>query len=686
MLLSLCLAVFLQDSPPTDMGTTVVKARKVTEALEDVPLAVSVLGADDLVQSGMRSISDSVGTVPNVHFTEFSARRLSFPYVRGIGSGLGEPSVVTYMDGVPQMSVGSTNLPLIGLERIEFLRGPQGTLYGRNALGGIINMVGRQPGTEVVSESQFMLGNHGLQEYSYSYGGPIGDKMGFVTDGQVAQRDGYTRNAFTGNLVDGREAFTGRALLSYDLDDSSSIRVGLHGQQADDGGFGLGELNSLRSDPHRINQDFEGATSRDFMQPSVVYEWEEAGYAFTSISAYTTWDAEETSDFDFSQIDGVRRTTLEDQDVFYQELRLSSEDGIDTVAGEGSRWLIGVSGFVSDSSRSAANEFRPGMFPPAMQGTDTNTGEFSDTSVSMFGQASMSPAPGVELTGGLRVDRETKRLDHNHTYETAGFTVLDMDTGYNSAFSEVTPMASASMRLDQDTMVYGYAAKAFKAGGYNLTAPDGGQLFDPETSWTYEVGYKRTILEGSAELKLAAFHVDWKDMQLSLFDPVAGGYVENAGESTSDGVEVEFDADLGRGFGLSVALGISTTEFVEFTDAYGQDSAGNALANAPEQTFNFGVRYNRPSDGHGVMFGRINFVAVQDLFYDPSNIESESYELVNASLGYRSGDWSANLFVRNMFDEEYVPVAFQANPADPTYFIGENGAPRTLGLGIGFSF
>ncbi|MEO2163143.1 MAG: TonB-dependent receptor, partial [bacterium] len=503
MFLAFTLFLAIQE-PATDLGTTIVTARKIEEAIEDVPASVSALSSDDITKSGMRSISDAVGRIPNLHFTEFSARRLSFPYVRGIGSGLGEPSVATYVDGVPQLSVGSTNLPLLGMERIEFLRGPQGTLYGRNAMGGVIHMVGRQPDGQTEIGGSVMRGSHSLQEVSSFYSGPLGDSAGFVFDGRVSRRDGYTTNDFTGELVDDRMAFSGRTQLALDLDDSSSLRFSLTGQKAEDGGFGLGELGSLRDNPHRINQDFEGETSRASLQPSVVYAWAEGGRSFTSISALTTMDVTETSDFDFSSIDGLRRRTEEEQDVFYQELRWSDERGFDVDKGEGMRLLVGLSGFDSDATRSAANDFRPGMFPPGMQGIDTNTGDFTNRGHSLFGQLGISPAPDWELTYGVRMDRESKKLDANHTFETGGFTVLDTDASFEDEFSETTPMLSASYRPTDSSQVYAYAAKAFKAGGFNLTAPAGEEFFDPESSWTYEVGYKRSLSERVLDLKLAA--------------------------------------------------------------------------------------------------------------------------------------------------------------------------------------
>ena len=177
-----------------------------------------------------------------------------------------------------------------------------------------------------------------------------------------------------------------------------------------------------------------------------------------------------------------------------------------------------------------------------------------------------------------------------------------------------------------------------------------------------------------------------EDMQLSLFDPAAGGYVANAGESTSRGVEVEVDARFATGWTAYASTGLVDAEFDAFTDSFGSDASGNRLPFAPKHTVALGFQHTR-TVGQGLQLDAgAEVQRIGDFYYDPSNLESENYLLLGASVGLSMKRWRAALFGRNLLDEEYVPIAFQANPADPTFFVGENAPPRTFGVTIGFSF
>ena len=634
----------------------------------------------------MRTVEEAVARVPNLRMTEFSARRLSFPYVRGIGSGVGEPAVVTYVDGVPQLTLGSSNLPTVGLERLEVLRGPQ-PLYGRNALGGVLHMVSRRPGGTPESFAGITFGDHDLFEVFGGYRGPVGDSGNTLAlDVLSSQRDGYTKNIVTDNHVDDRDAFYGRGQLYMNPSDDSELRVGVYAESARDGGFVLAPLDDLKDTPHEIAQDFEGVAERDVFAPSVVYERFGDETTFTSITSFTDWDVLETSDFDFTAIDGIRRETKEDQSYFYQEVRWASEP----VEGDNLRWVAGASLFSADSGRSAANEFRPDgagiFFPPANVGLDTNRGDFDDLGYGVFGQVAYTLDNGLELALGLRYDREEKEADLNHTFESGGFTFVDEDNSFDDDFDELVPSLSAAYPIDENSAVYATAAKAFKAGGFNLSAPADQFVYEPEEATSYELGYKRRWAEEGVGLRLAAYMIDWEDMQLSLFDPMAGGYIDNAGESQSAGFEVELDARLSDELDAFFSFGSSDTEFDSFTDSYGNDNTGNSLPFAPDQTVAIGGQYSTEVSSDLRFVARVTYQSVGDFFYDASNLGEESFDLLDLRAGLRHGDWSFDFFVRNALDEEYFPIAFQASPLDPTFFISETGAPRTLGFTLRYSF
>lgn len=673
-----------------DLGVQQVTARKWTEDPLFVPESVTAFSGDELEDAGLATVREAALLVPNVNLTEFSARRLSFPFVRGIGSGQGEAAVTTYVDGVPQLSTGSTNLPLVDLERVEFLRGPQGTLYGRNSIGGVIKLETRRPTDQHEFEGAVNFGNYDLFESRVGYSGPLSSSKELYLDVSAlySERDGYTTNLFTGDRVDSREGFFGRAQVFYRPNEHNELRVGMYGETDDDGSFALSDLQGLRENPNTINQDFQGTTERDVLSPSMTYQHYGSSMDFVSVTAFTTWDVDETSDFDFTTIDGIRRTTAEAQDTIYQEFRLQSAEGEDHRLSESweLRWLAGVSGFVADSDRSAANDFRPGgagiLFPPFAVGTDTQSGEFDDLAGAVFGQTAFIHDEKLELAVGLRLDVEDKEASLERTFD-PGIGPIPVSSGeFSETYDEPVPKFSVAYHFDPTGQVYTYAAKGFQAGGFNLAAPPGDIPFDSETSWTYEVGAKKALAEGRVRLAASLFYTDWDDQQVSLFDQMSGGFVDNVGESTSHGAELEAAATVVKGFDMFGSVGLTNTEIEEWVDPFGQDVEGNELPFAPSNTWAVGGQYRGRITDESGWYARAEFTGVGEYFYDAGNLEAESYQICNLRLGFTHGPLKLEGWVKNVFDDRYIPVAFQPNPGDPTQFVGESGAPRTFGVSL----
>lgn len=667
----------------TGVDETVVTARKRAEALGDVPLAVTSVDARELEDFRQVEVSDLVSRVPNLLFSEFSARRLSFPFVRGIGSGLNDPAVLTYVDDVPQFGFGGTNLPLFALERVEVLRGPQGTLYGRNALGGLIHLHGRRPASERLIDLGATLGSDDLKEYSGAYSGPLGGGVSGDFAVLSSERDGFTTNDFTGNEVDERDGFFGRGRVLWNPSDDAELDFTLYGERARDGGFALTELDGLRDNPHHIDQDYEGVTNRDVFSPGLVYRVSDGELAFTSVTSWQTWDVLETSDFDFTSIDGVRRRAEEEQEYLYQEFRLGSAAAEDTER-RAFRWQLGTSGFDSDAERSSSNIFRPGgagiFFPPGSEGIDTNEGQFDDRGLAVFGELSVPLGERLELGAGLRYDREEKDVERLHTFDPGGGPILLGQGEEDATFDELVPMATASFHVSEQALVFVRAAKGWKAGGFNLTAPVGSEEFDSETAWSYELGWRQSFDDDRFGLGATAFFIDWEDMQLAQFDFASGGFVDNAGEAESQGIELEGRAELSAALEGFATFGLLDTEIQEFTDSFGTDTSGNELPFAPDHTWSLGLRTGgeMPSGALWSLTG--DYSHLGDFFYEAGNREGDSFGLANLRLGVDSESYGVAVWVRNAFDEEYETVAFQPSPVDPTTFVGESGAPRVLGF------
>jgi iron complex outermembrane receptor protein len=291
-----------------------------------------------------------------------------------------------------------------------------------------------------------------------------------------------------------------------------------------------------------------------------------------------------------------------------------------------------------------------------------------------------------ELAGALRYDYEGKDADIRRTFEQSGFIVPISSVRAGEHFDEWLPRASLSYRFSRAITSYVLAARGFKAGGFNLTAPAGAVAFGPETSWTYEAGIKTAWLEDRLQIDAAVFHIDWKDMQLSQFDATTGGFVTNAGDATSQGVEVEATGKPCEELALFAGGGLLDTEFDRFVDQFGTDVSGRDLPFAPDATANTGAQWSHEVRRDLTLFARAEAFWVGRFFYDAGNRESERYELVNFRLGCAGRRWRLEGWIRNAFEENWVPVALQANPADPTFFVGESAAPRTFGVTLRVTF
>ena len=208
---------------------------------------------------------------------------------------------------------------------------------------------------------------------------------------------------------------------------------------------------------------------------------------------------------------------------------------------------------------------------------------------------------------------------------------------------------------------------------------DGPDQIGPESTVSYELGYKQALWSERAHLHLALFYIDWQDMQLTVFDPVAGGIVDNAGESHSQGVELELDARVTERLTLFTAFGAVDATFEEYSPAPGSDLAGNSLPFAPETTWSLAAQYGGGLGERSSWFVRGEYVMIGEFFYDAANQASERYDLASFRAGLERGPLRLEAWVKNAFDEVYVPVAFP-DPAGTGDFIGENGAPLTWGV------
>ncbi len=689
--LSLGLSLSSGGAETNSPETIVVSARRWTEPLQSVPGAVTVQTAGTLQSAGIHDLRDAAPTVPNLTLGDFSVRRLTFPYMRGIGSGRNNPAVTTIIDGVPQLSYATANQELLDVERIEFLRGAQGALYGRNTLGGAINIVPRLPTRTPGANAGFAAGSDNFFDFRASGEGPIGSG---TTAGSLgagySRRDGFTQNDITGNRLDSRESFFGRAQILWPEEGPWTYRLSIGAESDRDGDYALGDLASLRARPHHVAHDYEGGSERDLAQPVFTATRKGELADLTSITAFQWWRSHDKTDLDMTPADLIRRDNEESQAAYIEELRLASPENKPLALSDHAdlRWLLGTFIFHSAYSQRAHNDYRPGSVPmlglpfPYQQHDDA---DLADTGISLFGQTTITLAGKLEVGLGIRDDYEHRSADRR-SY--ASIPVMPGSEANDSAdFNQISPRASLGYHLTQNALIYGAVSKGYKAGGFNTLAIPGHATYGDETSVTTEAGLKTDWLNRRVTANLALFHTAWNDLQM---DVPAGSpgvfYLDNTSKAESQGGELELAIHPVDGLSLFGGVGVLASEFGSGSTSGGQDVSGNELPFAPQATWNAGTEYAQPLGGKTTGFIRMEAVGTGRYYYDAVNGASQSsFTLVNARLGVTTGTWRVETWVRNLFDQDYVPLAFSYQLA-PSGYVGESGAPRTIGVSVARAF
>jgi len=677
------------NATPADEGaiTVTVTARQWEEPLRDVPGSVSVIYGQDITTANLRDTQDAARLVPNLTLPDFSVRWLNFPFIRGIGSGRTTPAVTTLIDGVPQLSYLTGNQELLGTERVEFLRGPQGSLYGRNTLAGVINVVPALPSDQPEAFVQVGAGSDDLRDVSLHASGPLGGNARGSLDMGYNARDGFTLNDFTGNRLDSRRATFGRAQVLWPDAGLWSVRLSMTTERDRDGDYALGDLATMRAQPHQVSHDYEGFNRRDLAQPVLTAMRQGKSSQLTLITALQQADVHDSTDADFSPLDLYRRGTDESFHAWTQEVRLASPDGADLQLGQMKlRWLLGALFFTSKDESDNATAFSAdaaaGMGVP-IPFAQHSTADLRDTGVSPYGQVSVSLSPRLDLTLGLRHDYEHRKaalLDYTDP-PLGPPTTVDVERDFN----RTTPRVSVGYRISPDLLWYVNAADGYKTGGFNAQAPPGKTTYGEETSRNYETGIKADWRKMTAGL--CFFHTEWDDIQLDVPQGVPGAfYIDNAGKATSQGAELELTARPLRGLRLSGGAGLLDTEFGDGSQSGGVDVSGNNLPFAPRLTGRAGALLTGKLRGGWQGYARADLLYTGKYDYDALNGAAQpAYTLVNLHLGADRGPWRVDGWVNNLFNQHYIPVAFSVQLM-PSGYAGESGAPRTLGLSLRYRF
>jgi iron complex outermembrane recepter protein len=674
------------------LPTVTVTALKEEQDKQKVPVSVTAVSKDTIDAAGIHVVSDATIFAPNTFFTEGTARKLSNARFRGIGASPANPAITTYIDGVPQINANTSSIELLDIHQIEFVRGPQSALFGRNTLGGLVNITSARPAMAAwTGAASLPVGNHGQWAIRGGASGPVvKDKVGLGVSFSQANRDGFTVNDVTGSDIDTREAFSTKAQLLFTPNSTWEGRVIFTGERARDGDYALNDVAALRANPFHSSRDFEGFTNRDIVGTTFLARRVGGPVVLSSTTGFLKWKTQDVTDLDYSPLPLLRRDNSEEAFQFTQEIRVASADAskITLPNGTAVRWQGGLFLFTQNYDQDAINSYAPFVVAPIPIALTQHSplASLEDFGVGLFGQATFSFNERLDVIAGARFDYESKKATLDTFFDQPIAPRVTVDGDEN--FANVSPQGSVIYRYSSDVSFYGTLGRGFKAGGFNPGSPVGSEAYGAEQTWNGEGGVKSLWANGRVSANAAVFVINWDDLQLNVPNPAVPGqfYITNIGGAVSRGVEFELGARAAQGVDLFTSLGYTHAQFSDGSLSSGLDVSGNDVPNTPKYTASLGAQYSRDI-GVATLQGRADVVFYGSFQYDDANtLGQDAYSLVNLRLGASSRRLTGELFLRNAFDTRYIPFAFAYGPLAPSGFVGEMGAPRTFGVSVGVRF
>ncbi len=699
----------------TTMDEIVISSQKREQKLLDVPIAVTSLNAKRLQETRTWDLKDVIGIVPNYTASDLGVGFQQLQSIRGIQVFSENPAIATYVDGVNSLDVAAGGIQFMDIERIEILRGPQGTLYGRNALGGVINIITKKPTNKKSGFYESSVGNLGLQRHGIGYKTPLVDNKLFL--GVAAQyqfRQGFLRNEIDGTAdplqgQDGRRvgddsSIYGNFFVKWLPNDRWDATLNLKTQidQSNASAFfvSVQDDQAALERPDIINLSRVGEHQRNFLNASAAMNYKAPAFKLSSITAYQRIRlAFDNIDF-FPAFNGQIFTSYNDgrtgvmnkpQEVFSQEIRISTEN-----KNEKFNYTVGAFYFNQTNYEPSTNNARIASATTL----DVLSSIGKNEGIAVFGEINYAFAKAYTATAGLRYEYENRKLINSRFTDEGGIINLQSPrTEQSGNYDALLPKLALAYKITQNQNAYASFTKGFRAGGINGNAlPQGiSQTFEPEFSNNYELGYKSNWFKNKLQVNVAVFHIDWQDLQ---FFNSFGNFVfarTNVGDARSTGIELEAISMPAKGLQVQVNIGINDTQYKDFilsrdvfdpntgtVQTVQNDVSGNQLSNAPSSTIFLAAQYEFPVFTSYNLSLRGEFRNIGQQFSDIQNdLEIASYSLLNSLLTLSNSKYSLSAWIRNATNERYI--AFGA--VDTSFGRSTRIAqPRTYGVTLNIKF
>lgn len=661
-----------------EIGEIVIKASRANSKLKEMHASVSLISSSFMRENEINSLAEVSSVAPNLFMPDYGSKLTSPVYIRGIGSRINAPSVGLYVDNVPYFEKAAFDFDFFDMERIEVLRGPQGTLYGRNTMGGIINVYTLSPLNHQGTNIRVSTGNYGLFSINAGHYAKINDKFAYSLAVNYIHNDGYFTNQFTGDQVDKSNSLGIRMRLAWKISERLTVENIAGAEISRQGAYPYALYNDSLQMPGDINYNQYSSYDRDLFSDALVAKYRADKFEVISTTAFQLLNDNQEIDQDFTPDSLYFVTQSQWQQMLSQEITIRS-------TGSGKyNWLFGGYGFFQAFDNGVdVDQYATGT--TLLKQYDHRIGGFA-----LFHQSTLNDFifNNLSVTGGIRMDFENDMLEYRYDRSRNGPPVNLADTVYPALQSlQFLPKLAMNYKLAGNNF-YIVIAKGYKTGGFNSTFERPEDLtFDPELSWNYEAGVKTSLIKNHLYADVALFYIDWKNQQIYQTVPSGrGSMLKNAGHSVSKGLEFTLRTLTGKGFEFLLAYGYTHASFLSYVVDSTENYNGNMLPYVPRHTLalqaNKSLNFKTTAFLDKMDFNVI-YRAAGEIYWNEENSHQQPfYGMLDAKVSFVIKQIQFDLWGRNLLGTDYEAFYFES--LGNKYV--QPGKPMQFGINLSVKF
>ncbi|HJD91405.1 MULTISPECIES: TonB-dependent receptor [Bacteroides] len=659
----------LRRNNPFFLEEIVIQGFKQDKDYRLSPVSTSSINSKLIQKETLLSIKEITGLVPNLYMPDYGAKVSSPIYIRGIGSKINSPSVGLYIDGVPYFESSSFDFNFSNIESLDVLRGPQGTLYGRNTMGGIINVYTKSPIHNPGTTFKYTGGNHNLYDITATHSIKIKEDMGISFSGNYNYFGGFFTNEYLHEKADKSDGGQGRIRFDWNITPKWKLKLITSLDYFDQNGFPYGLYNTETDQTENVNYNRPTTYIRTISTSGVNVEYSGKGYKINSQTSFQYLTDNQRIDQDFTPKDLYAVHKKEIHRMFSEELNIKSDSK------NNYQWLFGLFGFHQHIHRDLNVEM------PTQGVISNKLYEIPTYGLALFHQSTLNNIiwDGLSLSAGIRFDYEHANNDYQMN-NMKGETNVGKD-GFDEKlnFRQVTPKFTLQYTTSNLQNIYASVTRGYKAGGFNTSFDKKEErTFDPEYSWNYELGTKLNFCNNRFFADIALFYIDWKNQQ--VFQPIESGRgrkLKNAGKSASKGIEISLSARPVDELILQANYGYTKAYFKKYLFSEDIDFKDHRLPLVPDHTLSLHADYTfyKPFKKLDEIQLGVTYLGTGKIYWADNNELSQSYyDVLNAQISFKRSDYMLSFWAKNITNKKYN--AYVSATASPT---AQKGKPFTIG-------